>query len=78
MIKFIPEKKETQEPPKFSSVESDQFFVNSHGWLCQKQTETSFNTIARFDGVPFCSRHTDVSKDLEIKKILPRITKIEF
>lgn len=77
MIRFIPEK-EKEEPLKFSSVQVDQFFVNSHGWLCQKQTASSFNTIARFDGVPFSGRHSDVSEDLEIRKIIPKITKIEF
>lgn len=77
-MKFIFEK-ESEKSPTFNQVEENQFFVNANGKLCQKVSSTTYNVIADKDGVPFTvvvAQHINGLN--KIKKILPKVVKIEF
>jgi len=76
MIKFITEAEE--KPPVFGDVQTDQFFVHSLGWLCQKNGEDSFNALTDSDGNPYASRESNVRPDMPITRILPRVTTLEW
>ncbi len=76
-MKFILEEN-PQKQLSLKDVEENQFFVNYYGSLCQKTTKTSFSVIAGREGAPLGGHFADVSEDLLIAKILPRVTKIEF
>ncbi len=78
MIKFV--YTETEAPAViFRDVKINQFFISSHGYLCQKTTLEHYNIIADGDGRPFSDRSRDrICKNTLIKKILPEALKIEF
>lgn len=78
MIKFIEEIPEEVKKPTLGMVEEDQFFISISGYLCQKYEGHSYVTIANRHGDPELYIYHDVEYDLEIQKILPKITKIEF
>jgi hypothetical protein len=61
----------------FNDVEMDQFFVCADGHLCQKFGEKLYNTIADENGELCCDRFS-CSTDYVIRRILPKITRIEF
>jgi hypothetical protein len=62
----------------FGDVEEDQFFVDEDGWLCQKAAEDAYTAIANADGEPTCTFFDGIDSDLLIKRILPKVTKINF
>lgn len=61
----------------FGNVETNQFFVDVAGRLCQKYCSTSYNVISNPDKTPFSGRSEAKPSD-EVVKILPKITEIEF
>jgi hypothetical protein len=65
-------------PPAFNDVETNQFFVNNCGQLCQKRTITSYCIIAASSGVPYSDAMTSIASNASIKRILPRVQCIEF
>ena len=77
MIKFITEQ-EGEEPPVFEDVEQNQFFLDMHGDFCQKNSTTSYVVIADKNGAPKSNFITNIDALKEIRKILPKITRIEF
>lgn len=64
--------------PIFGDVQENQLFVDINGYLCQKASSCTYHTIADYNGelystcVDFSSAHD------KIKRIIPKITKIEF
>ncbi len=64
--------------PTFDEVDVNQFFVDKSGELCQKTTSVSFTVIADSDGKPYSDYHSGIAPARSIKKILPKVLKIEF
>lgn len=62
----------------FSDVDQDQFFVSEDEYLCQKVDETSYTFIADSEGIPWAGHLTDLEGNDPIKRLLPRVTKINF
>ncbi len=68
----------------FKDVPEDYFFVDCEGNLCQKcnlsqkSDDASYVVIANSDGKPMSYIQYDVPSDEEIKRILPKVKKIEF
>ena len=62
----------------FHMVDSDQFFIDTDDYLCQKIDSDSYNVIASPEGDPHSLNCNDIRCDTIIKKILPKVTKIEF
>ena len=58
-------------------VEENQFFVCECGYLCQKMSDSRYATIADDDGSLSCEIF-DCNQDYAIRRILPKIAKIEF
>lgn len=77
-IKFIEEEKTSDENLLLSMVENNQFFVSVFGQLCQKIDENAYQIIAQFTGQPQAACIPGKDADLVIKRILPKIIKIEF
>ncbi len=75
VINFIFEEESSE--LTFADVEGDQFFVSEEGYLCQKVTFDTFNSIANEKGIP-CSFSYDCLPNEPIKCKLPKIKKIEF
>lgn len=76
-MKFIlAEKQETKLSLK--DVKINQFFVNSCGSLCQKITDTSYSIVALSNGEPHSDYFSEQSINTLIKKVLPKVVKIEF
>ncbi len=77
-IKFISEEEKNTENLTLHDVEEHQFFVSKYGQLCQKIDRSSYQVIAQHNGEPYAGlvMHRDEYDD--IKKILPKIKKIEF
>jgi hypothetical protein len=77
-MKIIFEKEENQEKQlTLADVDHNQFFVCGDGYLCQKITDSRYTTIAKSNGQLYsdifsCDAH------YRIKRILPKIAKIEF
>lgn len=63
----------------FNQVECSQFFVNSCGSLCQKNSHNSYCVIADSQGIP-CSfySHTIIARGVAVQRIIPKVAKIEF
>ena len=63
----------------FDQVECNQFFVNSSGCLCQKNSHSSYCIIADSQGIP-CSFYSDtiIARGEEVQRIIPKVAKIEF
>lgn len=78
MIKFITEAETKNETVTLEQVSIDQFFVNSDGYLCQKVLTDTYLVIANAGGEPHSSVRDECEEDEVIKRILPRIKKIEF
>jgi hypothetical protein len=78
MITFITENQEPEKPPVFGDVCENQFFIDSHGWLCQKMSELSYNTIADEEGNPAADRAELLGWATRIRSILPKVSKIKF
>jgi hypothetical protein len=77
-MKIIFEKKENQEKQlTIADVEENQFFVCSDGYLCQKLGSYGYTTIANSNGQLYSGYFSCDAHD-RIKRILPKITKIEF
>jgi len=79
MIKFIVEEAlaEENESLTLADVDEDQFFVNDDDSLCQKVTEATYYVIADINGSP-CAYEVWCERDTPIKRILPKVTRIEF
>ncbi len=77
-MKFIFEEISKPKPLFLKDVEANQFFVNYHGSLCQKTTQTSFSVIAGKDGKPLGYHFANMPENTVINKILPKVAKIEF
>lgn len=83
MIKFITETEDRVIPLNLSMVDTNQFFIDIEGYLCQKLEHSpcngrvNINIIAHPDGTPF-SNHLFYKINAPIKKILPRVIRIEF
>ena len=76
-MKFTYEQEETN-TLTFGQVQENQFFVDSDGYLCQKICSDSYCTIARSNGEPYASSTNCAFNSDTIKRILPKVTKIEF
>lgn len=77
-MKFIYEEDTKENILTFEMVEGSQFFVSINGHLFQKCTYDSANVIALPDGTPFALGCMLFTKDEKIKRILPKVVKIEF
>jgi len=71
-------KENQQKKLVFGDVKDGQFFVNTHGHLCQKYHNDSYHIIADENGVPYSGRIIDVSRNTTVTRILPEVEKIEF
>jgi hypothetical protein len=78
MIKFIVAEEKQEKQLTLRDVKEDQFFVDSEGRLSQKVGENSFNTIADYDGEPLACETYFWNSDMLIKRILPKVKRIEF
>ena len=79
MIKFIVSEEKQEKQLSLRDVDEDQFFVDDEGRLCQKVGENSYNTIADYDGEPVaCETYFCNFFDTPIKRVLPKVTRIEF
>jgi hypothetical protein len=77
MIEFIIEV--AKKPPVFGDVKLHHFFEDKSGRLCQKCDEFGYNTIADRAGEPYATQVTySVDTCTPIKRILPRVLKIEW
>jgi len=77
-MKIIFEKQNKKEEQlTIADVEVDQFFVCGDGYLCQKVTDSLYTSIADENGLLSCEIF-DCNQHYEIKRILPRVKKIEF
>lgn len=77
-MKIIFEKEENQDKQlTITDVEHNQFFVCNDGYLCQKITDSRYTTIAKSNGELY-SDYFSCDAHYRIKRILPKITKIEF
>ena len=77
MIKFVTEN-EVANNLTLANVETDQFFIDSDGCLCQKRHSESYSQIANDKGNPENIHMDDCDPNMPILKILPRVVKIEF
>jgi len=81
MIKFIESEVEDQSKT-LADVPWRQFFVDANGYFCQKRTDNSYIRIADEWGRPYSTSGQDAEiithKTEVIRRILPRIEKIEF
>lgn len=71
-------KEENTKQLVFVSVKIEQFFVDRHGFLCQKYCCDSYNVLADQDGNLKSGRMDNISPDTIINRVLPEISKIEF
>lgn len=77
-MKFIYEK-ETEKQMTLNDVGENQFFVCEDGYLCQRIASESYITIADEEGYPSCGYYMSrYNADMPIRRILPRVEKIEF
>ena len=76
-MKFILAEEQATKP-SLKDVEIHQFFVNTCGFLCQKETDTSYSIIALSNGEPYSCYFLEQSINMVIKKVLPKVLKIEF
>lgn len=76
-MKFILETPAEEKILTFEDVKVNQFFVTVDGELCQKINSSSYNLIAVKDGTPFAD-YLSNSYGFIIKRILPKVVKIEF
>jgi len=76
-IKFIPATTLINEKGTFSMVEIDQFFIDDDGCFCQKICDEAYNCIADSNGFPYANTFEVENREKVIKRILPRIAKIE-
>lgn len=59
-------------------VDDNQFFVNGSGQLCQKLDSTAYIVIADKNGLPYADYFKNVHPQQFIKRIMPKVTKVEF
>lgn len=76
-MKFIYAEK-AEKTPTFGDVQTDQFFVDCDGYLCQKSGPQSLTVVAKPDGTPYSTWSNNVSSVREIERIIPFVEKIEF
>ena len=77
-MKIIFEKEENQEKQlTIADVEKNQFFVSGVGSLCEKLDTYRYTTIAKSNGQLYSGYFSCDAHD-RIKRILPKIAKIEF
>lgn len=77
-MKIIFEKEENQDKQlTIADVEENQFFVCGDGYLCQKLDNHRYTTIAKSNGQLYSGYFSIMNHD-RIKRILPKIAKIEF
>lgn len=76
-MKFIYVEK-AEKAPTFGDVQTDQFFVDRDGYLCQKSGAQSLTVVAKPDGTPYSTWLEKISPTREIKRIIPLVEKIEF
>lgn len=76
-MKFILAEEQAKKP-SLKDVETNQFFVDAYGSLCQKITATSYSVIALLSGEPLSEYYPEQSINTVIKKVLPKVLKIEF
>ena len=62
----------------FNDVEDNQFFVDIDGNLCHRIDEDTYSLIADNTGNPHGGYFDDVLEDSPIKKVLPKVVKINF
>jgi hypothetical protein len=77
-MKIIFEKEDDQvNQLTIADVETNQFFVCSDGYLCQKFSNSRYVTIADSSGELTCEDFS-CPVNYAIRRILPKIAKIEF
>lgn len=77
-MKFITEEIKTELSPILNNVAINQFFVDKFGNLCQKVTASDYTTIANSDGIPLSYGSYKIDRFEKIRRILPKVIKIEF
>lgn len=77
-MKFILETPAGKERLTFEDVEDNQFFVTLDGELCQKIGCSSYSMVALDDGTPHADYFDANCASFGIKRILPKVVKIEF
>lgn len=77
-MKFILEENQKPKSPSLQDVEDNQFFVNLYGCLCQKVNKDAYLSITNDQKEPWGFWVTDQPTNMKIKKILPKVVKIEF
>ncbi len=78
MIKFIVAEEKQEKKLTLRDVKEDQFFVDSDGRLCQKVCDEGYNSIADYSGEPVACETNFCNSDTPIKRVLPKVTRIEF
>jgi hypothetical protein len=76
-MKFIIAEEQATKP-SLKDVETNQFFINTCGSLCQKITHSSYSVVALSNGEPYGDYFSEQSINTLIKKVLPKVFKIEF
>lgn len=78
-MKFIYVEQSKEKKPTFGEVQTNQFFVDHDGYLCQKTELHSFTVVAKPDGTPYSNWiDRDVYSSREILRIIPFVEKIVF
>ena len=76
-MKQIWPKEEDKKPLFFSDVKVGQFFVDTDGWLCGKESNSCYVFLSSKGRSPgFGSMEVEDAETREIKEILPEITKL--
>lgn len=77
-MRFILEDKEEDEQVTFDNVEQGQFFIDTHGYLCQKENSLYYSRLTDMDGTPkhLCRIHAVPASP--INKVLPKVERIKY
>lgn len=77
-MKFVKQNDPRSKPRTFRDVETNSFFINDEGYLCQKLDYATYNSIARGDGSLWADRYAQVAANEPVQRILADIVAIEF
>jgi hypothetical protein len=61
-----------------SEVETNQFFIDIEGNLCQKMAHWDYNIIATKDGTPHCDTVRRCEIDANIRAVLAPVSRIDW
>lgn len=78
MIEFVLDESQNDDTLYFEDVDTNQFFITCGGYLAMKRTPDSYVSIADEKGLPYCDFYDGISDRTPIKKILPKVARINF